>query len=89
MEAPSKLGFPSHLTFSGFDSQYRLNLHESIFDIVWFGEGRWSWQDLYTMPVFLRRYWVKRITAIIKERNESAKQQQKANKSKASTKRRR
>jgi len=41
------------------------------------------------MPVFLRRYWVKRITAIIKERNESAKQQQKANKSKASTKRRR
>ena len=89
MEAPSIAGFQSDLIFSGFNSKYRLELHESIFNIVWFGEGRWSWQDLYTMPVFLRRYWVKRITAIIKEKNDSAKKQQKSNKSKVPTKRRR
>jgi len=43
--------------------------------MVWFGEGRWSWQDIYDMPIFLRRYWVKRINGIIKDREDSNKQQ--------------
>ena len=91
-EAPLLPGFPSELIFSGFDSKYRLQLHASIFDIVWFGEGRWDWTDIYSMPVFLRRYWIKRINGITKERdeaNERQLQQIKNAKSRHSTKRRR
>lgn len=87
------LGFPSHLIFSGFDSKYRFNLHEIIFNIVWFGEGRWSWQDIYEMPIFLRRYWVNRVNGIIKERdeyNQKLEQQRKSSrKSSVPTKRQR
>ena len=85
-------GFRLDLIFSGFNAKYRLQLHETIFDIVWFGEGRWSWKDVYDMPVFLRRFWLKKITGIIKDREESLKKQQqqrKSNKTKLPTKPRR
>jgi hypothetical protein len=72
-EAPSKVGFQSDLIFSGFNDKYRLELHESIFNIVWFGEGRWSWQDIYEMPIFLRRFWIKKMQGIVKERNDARK----------------
>mgnify|MGYP003630482556 FL=1 len=91
-EAPLLPGFQLSLIFSGFNAKYRLQLHETIFDIVWFGEGRWSWQDIYDMPVFLRRYWIKRINGIVKDRQDAVtkqQQQQKSNKNKIPTKRRR
>lgn len=80
-EAPLLPGFPLKLIFSGFNSQYRLQLHESIFEIVWFGEGRWSWQDIYEMPIFLRRFWIKKINGIVKDQEESIKRQQQQRKS--------
>ncbi len=92
MEAPLLPGFQSDLIFSGFNSQYRVQLHDSIFEMVWFGEGRWSWQDIYEMPIFLRRFWIKKINGIVKDRQDAIKKQQqqlKSNKSKVPTKRRR
>tara|TARA_R110001592_G_scaffold362181_1_gene675270 strand:+ start:3713 stop:3847 length:135 start_codon:yes stop_codon:yes gene_type:complete len=44
------------------------------------------------MPVFLRRYWIKRINGIVKDRQDAVtkqQQQQKSNKNKIPTKRRR
>jgi len=90
MEAPLLPGFQSELIFSGFDSEYRLQLHESIFNLIWFGEGRWSWDDIYHMPLFLRKYWIKRVTGILQDRQSSAnntQQKTKSNKNKFSTKR--
>jgi len=52
-----------------------LQLHETIFELVWFGEGRWSWQDIYNMPIFLRRFWIKKVKGIIKQQEDTAKQQ--------------
>jgi len=79
MEAPLLPGFPSNLIFSGFNAQYRLNLHESIFNLIWFGEGRWSWDDIYNMPIFMRRYWINRVSGIIKDREETSKARLKSN----------
>ena len=83
-------GFQSDLIFSGFNSEYRLLIHESIFDLIWYGEGRWSWDDLYTMPVFLRRYWLKRVNAKIKDdidRAETYARKTKSNRPSNTTKR--
>ncbi len=88
-EAPLLPGFPSELIFSGFDSEYRLQLHESIFNLIWFGEGRWSWDDIYHMPLFLRKYWIKRVTSILEAQQSSAnnmQQKTKSNKNKFTTK---
>ena len=84
MEAPLLPGFQSDLIFSGFDNQYRLDLHETIFNLIWFGDGRWSWDDIYNMPIFLRRYWVNRVSGIIKDREEASKARESRSKSKSS-----
>jgi hypothetical protein len=64
------------LTFFGFDASYRVQLHDTIFNIIWFGEGRWDWDTVYNMPVFLRNFWIKKINEIIDNKKQAIKQQQ-------------
>ena len=82
MEAPSKPCFRLEQTFFGFKPEDRVSLHENIFKILWYGEGRWDWDTIYNMPVFLRNYWIKRINDIAKTRIDHAKQQTANQKSK-------
>jgi hypothetical protein len=77
MEAPSNLGFKLDQTFFGFSPQDRVQLHENIFNLLWHGEGRWDWDTIYNMPIFLRKFYIKRVNAIIQERIDRANQQQK------------
>ena len=76
-EAPSNLGFKLDQTFFGFNPQYRVQLHENIFNLLWHGEGRWDWDTIYNMPIFLRKFYIKRVNSIIQERIDRAEQQQK------------
>jgi hypothetical protein len=76
MGAPSNLCFQLDLTFFGFDASYRVQLHDTIFNIIWFGEGRWDWDTVYNMPVFLRNFWIKKINEIIDNKKQAIKQQQ-------------
>ena len=65
MGAPSLLGFQLDQNFFGFNPKDRIKLHDNLFNIIWHGEGRWTWDDIYHMPIFLRRYWTKRINALV------------------------
>jgi len=82
MGAPSKQCFQLTQTFFGFNASYRLQLQETIFNMIWFGEGRWDWDTIYNMPVFIRNYWIKRINDISNTRAEQIKQQTANQKSK-------
>jgi hypothetical protein len=42
--------------------------------MIWHGEGRWDWDTLYNMPIFLRRRWMKHVTRILEERAEYQKE---------------
>ena len=54
-------------------------VHSEVFDLVYHGKGGFSWTDVYNLPVFLRRFYIKKIIkalddkaeAIEKERNKS------------------
>lgn len=83
MGAPSRLGFLLEQTFFGFKPEDRVQLHESLFNLVWHGNGRWSWSELYNMPVYLRRFWIRKINQIYEE----AKQRDDQNKAAQSIKR--
>lgn len=76
-EAPSILGFKLEQTFFGFKPKDRVQLHENIFNLLWHGEGRWDWDTIYNMPIFLRNFYVKRVNSIIQERIDRVEQQQK------------
>jgi hypothetical protein len=58
---PSKQCFKLEQTFFGFKITDRPILHNNLFDLLWAGEGRWSWDDIYYMPVHLRKFWIKKI----------------------------
>jgi hypothetical protein len=76
MGAPSFPGFRLEQTFFGFKPEDRVKLHESLFNLVWYGAGRWDWETLYTMPVYIRRFWIKKINKMNEEAEQRAEQLQ-------------
>jgi hypothetical protein len=48
-------------TFFGFKPADRVILHENLFDLIWYGEGRWTFTDIYNMPIPMRRMWVNKL----------------------------
>lgn len=77
MGAPSLLGFPLGQTFFGFKPEDRPYLHENIFNMLWHGEGRWTWDELYEMPIFLRRFYAKQINKILEMKLAAAEESRK------------
>jgi hypothetical protein len=75
MGAPSSPGFRLEQTFFGFKPEDRVALHESLFNLVWYGAGRWDWETLYAMPVYIRRFWIKKINKMTEEAEQRAEQQ--------------
>ena len=68
MGAPSDQGFRLEQTFFVFKPEDRVWMHENIFNLIWHGDGRWNWTDIYHMPIFLRKYWSKHVNRILSER---------------------
>jgi len=64
------------LTFFGLGPDYRAVLHNQLFYILDNVPG-FSWTELYTMPIDLRRFYHERVVAKIKRYNEGVKEQNK------------
>lgn len=74
MGARSRLAFALEPTFFGFKPSDRVRLHDSIFNLLWWGDGRWDWDTIYNMPIFLRDFWIKKVNKIIGEKEEAAEE---------------
>jgi hypothetical protein len=70
--APSSPGFRLEQTFFGFKPEDRVQFHESLFNLIWEGAGRWDWETLYTMPVHIRRFWISKINKMHDEKAAAA-----------------
>jgi len=44
--------------FFGFKPEDRVMLHNRLFDLLWYGDGRWTWTDIYNLPIPIRRLWI-------------------------------
>ena len=76
-EAPSFQGFNLEQTFFGFKPEHRVDLHDQIFNMLWAGEGRWTWSDIYYMPLFLRKFYIKKLNSIHEKQKTAEKQRKK------------
>ena len=81
MEAPLLPGFNLDQTFFGLTSKDRPKLHSNLFDLLWLGEGKWDWETLYYMPVYLRSFYIKKLEKIYNDKKEAQQKQQSGNKS--------
>ena len=75
--APLLPGFQLDQTFFGFSPEDRPKLHDTLFELVWAGEGRWDWDTIYHMPIFLRNFWIRKLNKLhdIKKKAEQKAQQ--------------
>ena len=60
IRTPSLLDFQLDQRFFGFDIKYQIHLHEQLFDLIWYGDGRWDWDTVYNLPIHIKRLWIKR-----------------------------
>ena len=61
METPSHHHFKLEQTFFGLDVEYAVYIQSLIFDMIWHSEGRFDWDTLYNMPIYLRSFYLKKI----------------------------
>lgn len=75
MGAPSQLGFNLDQTFFGFKPEDQVQLHDTIYELIWAGDGRWDWDTIYNLPLHIRRYWVTKINKMRDAQNAQAEEQ--------------
>lgn len=63
--------------FFGFRPEHRPEMHDNLFNLLWYGEGRWDWDTIYNMPVHIRRHWIKRVNDIIQSKMPDANEKKK------------
>jgi len=70
------------LTFFGLTPEYRLSVFNNIHDIVYYGNGGYSWTEVYNMPIWLRKFTFNKIKDTLLANAEVANQPTTSNKSK-------
>ena len=64
----------SALTFFGLTQPYRLSVFSQIHEIVFHGKGGYTWNDVYNMPLWLRKFTFEKIKEFYeKEKDEMEK----------------
>jgi len=76
MGAPSTAGFKLDQTFFGFKPKHQIQFHEQLFDLLWAGEGRWTMQDVYELPIHIRKLWINKINKIRSAQQAAIEKQQ-------------
>lgn len=61
--------------FFGLGTNYRVGLHEEIFSLCYYGQGGFTWSDVYNLPIYLRKFYIKQIIKIIEEKNKKDTEQ--------------
>lgn len=60
-------------TFFGLTPEYRLSFYSQIHEIVFHGNGGYSWSDVYNMPIWLRRFTFQKLKEHYDKQNEQNK----------------
>ena len=47
--------------FFGLSPKYRQILHSQIFDLIYHGNGGFTFSDVYNMPLWVRRFYISKI----------------------------
>jgi hypothetical protein len=58
------------LSFFGLTPQYRKLIFDQVHDLVFHGGGGFQYYDVYNMPIWLRRFHIRKISEHNKEHNE-------------------
>ena len=57
--------------FFGLGTEYKLGLHEEIFSLCYYGKGGFTWEEVYDLPIHLRRFYIQQISKAVEARNKA------------------
>lgn len=55
--------------FFGLTAEYKPMMHSEIFNLLYYGKGGFDWESVYLMPIFLRRFYIKKINEAVQQEN--------------------
>ena len=68
--------------FFGLTPNYRKQLHSHIFDLIYHGNGGFTFSDVYNMPVWARTFYIGKIVEFKEAQNAEYEKQAKKAKAK-------
>lgn len=71
------------LAFFGLNLNYRKHLHSHIFDLIYHGNGGFTFSDVYNMPVWARKFYIQKIVEFKTEEKKQYDSEMKKAKSKS------
>ena len=57
-----QVNLTSDWTFFGLTQSYKKQFQESIFDLIYHSNGGFSYTDIYHMPVYLRTFYIRKLS---------------------------
>jgi hypothetical protein len=48
-----------------------LGLHEEIFSLCYYGNGGFTWEEIYNLPIHLRRFYINQVKKAVDEKNKA------------------
>lgn len=64
--------------FFGLGPEYKLGIHGEIFSLCYHGNGGFTWDEVYNLPIYLRRFYIQQINRVIEEKNKATEASQKS-----------
>ena len=58
-------------SFFGLGLNYKPILHEEIFALIYHSHGGFNWSDVYEMPIWLRKFYIKSLIEVRTAENKS------------------
>jgi hypothetical protein len=57
--------------FFGLGLDYKVGLHEEIFSLCYYGKGGFSWEEVYNLPIYLRRFYIQQVSKAVEAKNKA------------------
>ena len=70
-------------TFFGLTQKYKIGVYQEVFDLVYYGNGGFTYQDVQSMPIHIRRFFIKLIEQDLNQQKKANEKAAKQAKSKA------
>ena len=48
-------------TFFGLTSEHKIEIHKTIFALAYYGNGGFTFDQVYNMPIYLRNFYIKQL----------------------------
>ena len=58
-------------TFFGLTPKYKVHKQEQIFDLIFHSNGGFTYTEVYNMPVYLRTFYLHKLSKHFKDRNKA------------------